>query len=159
MKKLLLITILLISAKCYSQVFDEPYDSTTHYKLRLYEQGARSSAIVLNNDKRTIDSVLYSLITYTDPNQFVILNDSILTFAEGFSGIGTFSGTDAQVTVTLDSISTGDVVLLTPIGGTHNANDLLRVSVTNGSFTVTRGSSGTSGLTFFYIWIRRTYFE
>jgi hypothetical protein len=156
MKKLLLITILLISAKCYSQVFDEPYDSTTHYKLRLYEQGARSSAIVLNNDKRTIDSVLYSLIVYTDPNQFVILNDSLLTFATSFSGIGSFSGTAATAAVTIDSMKTGDIVVVTPISGTYNVNDLLSVTVTDGSFTVTRNSSGgTSGLQFNWIWIRK----
>ena len=80
MKKIfLLLTICILSVNIQAQVYDEPIDSTTHYNLRLYAQSARVPATILNDDKETIDSVMYSLIVWTDTLQFVVVLDTKVT--------------------------------------------------------------------------------
>lgn len=167
MKKLfMLLTICVITIQIHAQVYDEPIDSTTHYRLRLYAQSARVPADILNDDKKTIDSVLYSLIVFTDTLQHVIVYDTNITdthltfkisnYATGSAAFTTTATTCTLTIVGADSLSeNGDVFLLQPYGIT-NANDVLGYSVLNNNqIVVNRPASGTSDLKFKWRWIRR----
>lgn len=69
-------------------------------------------------------------------------------------GYGVFSGTGT--TCELETpLATHDCILLTPKGATYNANDLLITDgvVTSNAITITRNSSGNSGLEFWYMLI------
>lgn len=160
---------MLISISLYAQVYDEPIDSTIHYGLRLYEQGAKVPASILNEDKMTIDSVLYSLIVYTDTLQFIMVIDTaisndLLTFkiSNYSNGISSFSGTLTTDTFTIqgnvsDTLQISkDLIFLQPIGNSITANDILSYSfLPPRSVLVTRLASGTSNLQYSWRWIRR----
>ena len=161
MKKIILLFTLLFVSYTAAQVYDLPYGSTSHYKLRLYNQSARSSATVLNNDKKTIDSVLYSLIVYTDTLQFTMVSDisihptqlvfKISDYATGMRSFTTTSQIDS-VTFSQAMDDSLDVFLLTPYGSTISANDVLSYTISGTKLYVHRPSSGTSGLK--YVWRR-----
>jgi hypothetical protein len=151
MKKYILL-FAIIAGFSYAQ--DAPSGYTEHYGLRKYAENANPSADSLNQNWTDVDETLYDLIVSTDEDQLAILDD-VLTFSDSLSGIGTFTTTATTCTVTVSDMSDDDVVMLTPIGTAYDADDMLKVSVGNGSFIVTRNSSGTSGLEFFYLWIKK----
>ncbi len=160
MKKIILFIFLFVGYTA-AQVYDLPYDSTAHYKLRLYNQSARSSATVLNNDKKTIDSVMYSLIVYTDTLQFTMVSDTSISatqlvfkisdYATGMRSFVTTSQIDS-VTFSQTLDDSLDVFLLTPYGATVSPNDVLGYTVSGTKLYVHRPASGTSGLK--YVWRR-----
>jgi|GEM_PF-2589780 hypothetical protein len=168
MKKLLfLFAFLTLAVSIKAQVFDSPYDSTSHYHLRLYNQSARSSAIILNQDKFTIDSVLYSLIVYLDSTQFVIISDTsvsqlglVLKVSNYASGTSSFVTTATTDTVTIPGMTLADSAksyfFLTPVGSAITSNDVLAYYFLSGTqIVVIRPASGTSGLKFVWRWQRR----
>jgi len=74
-------------------------------------------------------------------------------------GEASFTGTGATVEVSTD-LSAVDAVFLLPKSTTYNANDLLSSDgvVTSGAVTVARNATGgTSGLTFYYMFIGRRW--
>lgn len=165
----ILLFLILLTIPISAQVFDEPIDSTTHYNLRLYSQGARVPAAVLNEDKMIIDSVLYSLIVYTDTLHFIMVLDTnissnLLTFkiSNYSNGISSFSGTNTTDTFTVGGSATDtlkidkDLFWLQPIGNTITSNDVLSYSILEPrSVIVTRPESGTANLSYAWRWIRR----
>lgn len=167
MKTLLFVIFLTVSIS--AQVYDEPIDSTKHYGLRLYAQSARVPAAILNEDKMIIDSVLYSLIVYTDTLQFIMvldtaINNESLTFkiSNYSNGISSFSGTNTTDTFTVsgsitDTLKTDkDLFWLQPIGSSITNNDVLSYSIlVPRSIIVTRPASGTADLQYSWRWIRR----
>lgn len=166
MKKTIILLI-LINFAAISQVFDEPIDSTTHYNLRLYAQSARIPAAILNEDKQIIDSVLYSLIVYTDTLQFIMVLDTAVS-AEGLTfkisnysnGISSFSGTNIEDTFTVSGSDTlkvdKDLFFLQPLGNTINANDILTYYfLAPRSVVVKRLTGGTTDLNYSWRWIKR----
>ena len=166
MKKTIIL-IILINFAAISQVFDEPIDSTKHYNLRLYAQGARVPAAILNEDKQIIDSVLYSLIVYTDTLQFIMVSDTAvskegLTFkiSNYSNGISSFSGTNEEDTFTVSGTDTLDInkdlFFLQPLGNTISANDVLTYYfLIPRSVVVKRLSGGTNNLNYSWRWIKR----
>ena len=166
MKKLfLLLTICILSVNIKAQVYDEPIDSTTHYNLRLYEQSARVPAEILNDDKETIDSVMYSLIVWTDSLQYIMVVDTNVTkthltfkisnYATGSAAFTTTATTCSVVVAGADTLDEdNDIFLLTPYG-TTNANDVLGYTVSVDTLIVNRPASGSSGLKFKWRWIKR----
>jgi len=167
MKKIfLLLIICILSVNIQAQVYDEPIDSTTHYNLRLYAQSARIPADILNDDKETIDSVMYSLIVWTDTLQHVVVTDTGITsthlvfkISNYASGSDAFTTTATTCTVTVAGADTlteaDDIFLLTPYG-VPNANDVLGYTVLgDNQIIVNRPASGSSGLKFKWRWIRR----
>ena len=154
MKKLIFIFFLILTVKSFGQVYDSPIDSTLHYHLRLYAQSARSSATVLNQDKVTLDSVIYSLIVYTYQDQLIIKNDT-LVISDSASGQHAFTTTATSDSVAVYGMTASDVIVLTPQGTSYNVNDLLYVNEHTGYFKVYRNSGGTSGLSYNWIWIKR----
>lgn len=161
--------MLFTTMVAYSQVFDEPIDSTKHYNLRLYSQGARVPAAILNEDKEIIDSVLYSLIVYVDTLQFIMILDTNInkesyTFKiSGYAtGTSSFSGTLTTDTFTVagnpgDTLKTDrDYFWLQPIGNTITSNDVLSYYfLPPRSVIVVRSASGTNNLSYVWRWIRR----
>lgn len=166
MKKLIFLLI-LFSFTAFSQVFDEPIDSTKHYNLRLYAQSARIPAEILNEDKQIIDSVLYSLIVYTDSLQFIMVYDSAVTtngltfkISNYSNGIDAFSGTSETDTFTVASNDTlnlsKDLFFIQPYGNSITANDILTYYfIVPNSVVVQRLSGGTNNLPYVWRWIRR----
>lgn len=167
MKKIfLLLTICILSVQIQAQVYDEPIDSTEHYNLRLYAQSARIPAEILNDDKITLDSVIYSLIVWVDTLQHVVVTDTnitsthmVLKISNYASGSDAFTTTATTCTVTVAGADTltedNDIFLLQPYG-TTNANDVLGYTVLgDNQIIVNRPASGTSGLKFKWRWIRR----
>ncbi len=165
-KKIFLLLVIMVGIVT-AQVFDNPIDSTKHYSLRLYAQSARSSAAVLNADKETIDSVLYSLIIWTDTLQFVCVTDTsvikadstdppalVLKISNYSNGERAFTGTAILDSIVFtDSVKeTSDVILLTPYSSTITSNDILSYTVLGKKAYVHRPSGGTSGLK--YVWRR-----
>jgi hypothetical protein len=70
-------------------------------------------------------------------------------------GIGVFTTTATVCTLTVQQASVNDNYLLTPIGTTVGSNDVLSAESTATGVIVHRPASGTSGLSFFYMRIRR----
>ena len=168
MKKLfLLLTICILSVNIQAQVYDEPIDSTTHYNLRLYAQSAQIPAEILNDDKNTIDSVMYSLIVWTDSTQFVTVLDTNITttghltlkisnYASGSDSFVTTATADTFTVSGADTLTEADDIFLIQPYGTPNANDVLGYSVLgDDKVIVTRPASGSSGLKYKWRWIKR----
>lgn len=167
MKKILFF-FLLFTVLIKAQVLDPPIDSTKRYNLRLYEQSAHGSAILLNEDKGTIDSVLHSLIVYTDTLQFEMVYDSVIVydsvypaetplvfkFSRYMSAIDSFSTTSQTDTISITGIDSADVMVVSPIYP-HGANDILSVELKADKAVIHRLASGTSGLKYNWIWIRK----
>jgi len=164
MSKYVLFFLLLFSCQLLSQTYDEPIDTTDHYGLRLYEQSARIPAEVLNEDKVIIDSVMYSLIVWTDTLQFVLITDTSITqdalvfkVSNYANGTGTFTTTAETCSLTVSgTIDSNDTFIATPKGAAITSNDVLGVEIIEPSTVVVhRPASGTSGLKFTWYWIRR----
>lgn len=164
---MILTIILFFAIDSNAQVYDEPIDSTTHYNLRLYAQSARIPAAILNDDKITLDSVLYSLIVWTDTLQYVTVVDTAITkthltfkTSKYATGSGQFTTTATTCTLTIAGANTltetGDVFLLQPYGSSITSNDVLSYVVyDNNKIIVYRPASGTADLKFKWRWIRR----
>jgi hypothetical protein len=152
MKILFLLIGVLFFVDLYAQ--DAPIGYTTHYGIRKYAENANPSADSLNANYELIDDALYDLIVSTDEDQLVI-EDDVLKFSDAFAGIGTFTTTATTCTTAVTGMTSDDIVVVTPVGATYDADDLLKVTIGDGSFIVTRNSNGTSGLTFAYIWVKK----
>jgi hypothetical protein len=165
MKKLILF-FLVFAATAAAQVFDEPIDSTEHYILRQYEQDARVPAEILNEDKDIIDSVMYSLIVWTDSLQFTMVVDTnvtstphlVLKISNYATGTDTFV-TTAQVdtfTVNVDTLNAQVDLFWIQSYGTTNANDVLGYTILSpNKVIVNRPAAGSSGLIYNWRWIKR----
>lgn len=70
-------------------------------------------------------------------------------------GIGVFTTTAQVCTLTVQQAAVTDNYLLTPIGTTVTSNDVLSAESITTGVIVHRPASGTSGLSFFYMRIRR----
>jgi hypothetical protein len=168
MKKIfLLLTILIITVQIQAQVYDEPIDSTAHYHLRHYAQSARIPASILNDDKTTIDSVMYSLIVWVDSTQYQLVLDTAITttghltfkvsnYATGTDTFTTTAEHDTVVIAGADSLGeTSDLFFLQPYGSSITSNDVLSYTVNYDTLFVHRPASGTSALKFKWRWIKR----
>lgn len=167
MKKILSLLIVLVSLQVQAQVYDDPIDSTTHYNLRLYAQSARIPAAILNDDKETIDSVMYSLIVWIDSLQYIMILDTNITdthltfkmsnYASGSNAFTTTATTDTITIAGADTLTEADdLFLLQPYGSTISSNDVLSYVVYgDNKIIVYRPSSGTSGLKYKWRWIKR----
>ena len=109
---------------------------------------------MLNQDKVTLDSVIYSLIVYTYQDQLIIKNDT-LVISDSASGQHAFTTTATSDSVAVYGMTASDVIVLTSQGTSYNVNDLLYVNEHTGYFKVYRNSGGTSGLAYNWIWIKR----
>lgn len=168
MKKLfLLLTICILSIQIQAQVYDEPIDSTEHYNFRLYAQSARVPAEILNDDKIAMDSLIYSLIVWTDSVQFVTVLDTNVTsthltlkisnYATGSDSFVTTATTDTVTITGADTLMEAeDIFLIQAYGATISSNDVLSYTVLgDNQIVIRRPSSGTSGLKYKWRWIRR----
>jgi hypothetical protein len=154
MKKMLFI-ILIAAGSLSAQVFDNPIGLTKHYGFRKYAQSAHVPNTVLNNDKVAIDSVMYSLIVYVDTTQFVI-KDTTLMISNRANGTHSFASTSSVDSVFIDStFQTTDNVFLQPLGSSYNVNDILFLYKKKYKIIVHRNTSGTSGLSYEWYWIKR----
>jgi hypothetical protein len=175
MKKLFIITWIItiyflvgLFTNTYSQVFDEPIDSTDNYSFRLYAQSARVPYTVLNEDKEKIDSLIYALIVWTDTTQLILVTDAditatghyVLKISNYSTGIDTFTTTLTADTFTVSGVDTltalTDLFWITAYGAAISANDVFVYSILSpNKVIVTRPASGTSGLVYNWRWIRR----
>lgn len=164
MKKIFFLILFSAALQIQAQVWDNPIGTTTHYNLRKYAQSAHVPNTVLNNDKDTIDSVLFSLIAAIDSLQFVLVSDTSLSHLHLILKVSNYaSGTRTFVTTSqLDSVSmpvtvsdTTDIFLLTAYGASITSNDVLSYTLVGTKLFVHRPASGTSGLKYVWRWIRR----
>ena len=154
MKKILFMLLIAAGTIC-AQVFDNPIGLSKHYGLRYYAQSAHVPNTVLNNDKNTIDSVMYSEIVYVDSTQFVI-KDTVLMISNRSNGTHSFTTTSNIDSVFIDStFKATDNVFLQPLGTSYNVNDILFLYKKKYKIIVYRNSGGTSGLSYEWYWIKR----
>ena len=154
MKTLQLFSILFILFTLSIFAQDAPSGRTIHYQIRMWAENANPSSDSLNQNWIDIDQTLYDLIVVVDSSQMIIENDS-LKFSPYMASTDTFTTTATTCTTTVANMTPDDIVVCTPRGTTYDADDALKVSVGTGQFIVTRNSSGTSGLVYNYIWIKR----
>lgn len=150
MKKILFIILLLTASVMYGQI-TPPRDSTAYYKFKLWNQGDNPGDSALNQNWKDIDYNLYNLVVITDSTQLVISDDT-LKFSPYASGFETFETTATVDTITNSAFSSSDIFVVSPAHPTVTGNDVLSIVAEMGRAIVRRPSSGTSGLK--YNWIR-----
>jgi hypothetical protein len=166
MKKTLIIIILFCSISVFAQRkvgsvatpysttgWDLPADSTTYYNLFVSTLMTNPGGY-LNLNWVKIDSLLNELIVLTDLKQLWIVNDS-LRFSDSLSWHGQFSTTSQYDTTVVPGADSLDVVVVSVRENIPSANDLLSVKVITDTVIVQRPASGTSGLKYNCIWIRK----
>lgn len=117
--------------------------------LSIYAQGINTLIT-----KAQLDSALATFYTYTDTKQLIVKHDTLI-ISDTASGLASFDTTATSDSIAITGIDSLDVVVVTPHGQTYNINDVLFVDEHTGYFKVYRNSSGTSGLKYSYIWIRK----
>ncbi len=133
--------------------WDLPYGYTPHYGLYIFRLLSNPGGRI-NTNTKDIDSLLYSLIVYTDTNQMVIRNDT-LVMASYMSGTHSFVGTVGSDSVAVPNMDSLDIIIVTALASAYNVNDILFVQEHTGYFKVYRNSTGgTSGLSYNWIWKR-----
>jgi len=153
--KILFFLLLFIPFFIQAQSFSTPIGHSKWYDFSLYAQHAYVPNTVLNRDKQVIDSTMHSLIVNVIPTQFVII-DSTFHISNLSNGEHSFNSTATKDSVYVDStFSATDMVFLQPKGTSYNINDLLFIEKHSHYFLVHRNSSGTSGLTYQWYWIKR----
>lgn len=139
-----------------------PYDSvgwdaaaeyTSHYGLRIFELLSNPGGLP-NRNMRDIDSLMYELVVYTDSVQLEIENDT-LKFSNSMSGMSAFTGTEQYDTVLVSGLDSSDVVVVSPRENVPGANDILGARCLTDTLICQRPASGTSGLKWNWIWIRK----
>lgn len=163
MKKYLFLLLLLFSVKGFSQgTTITPFDTSgwsppagysPNYGLYYYTLLSNPGGRINLNTQKT-DSLLNALVVFTDTKQLLIKNDT-LVISDTASGFHSFTSTDSVDSVAISGFDSTDVVVLTPIEAGYNVNDILFLDPHNGYFKVWRNSSGTSGLKYNYVWIKR----
>lgn len=139
-----------------------PYDTTnwslpagysTYYDFYIYQLLSNPGGrINLNTAK--MDSLFHDLVIYTDSTQMVVRNDTLI-LSPYIAGQDTFATTATSDSVVVAGFDSLDVLTVTPLSTSYNVNDILFVEKRTGYFKVYRNSSGTSGLIFNWIWIRK----
>jgi len=161
---LLFLVVLSCQIKVYSQGstrtpedttnWDLPAGYTSHYGLYVFKLLTNPGGRI-NLNTEHIDSLLYSLIVYTDTAQMIIRNDT-LVLSNNMSGTHAFTTTAGSDSVAISGMDSLDVIIVTPLSAAYNVNDILSVDEHTGYFKVYRNSSGgTSGLTYNYVWIKK----
>lgn len=155
--------IFIITAVGYSQGdvtspysttgWDAPYGYTTHYGLPIYTLLSNPGGWI-NKSQKAVDSLLYALVVYTDQKQLYIRSDT-LVISDSLSFQGAFTGTAQYDTTVVPGADSLDVVCATAREAVLTANDLLSVYVKQDTVIVARPASGTSGLKYNAIWIRK----
>ena len=133
--------------------WDAPTAFTTWYSLRIFELLSNPGG-GYNRNMRDIDSLLYELVVYTDSKNLWIENDT-LKFSDSTSGQSAFTLQEQYDTVAIAGIDSNDVVVVSPREAVPGANDILGVTVQSGQIICNRPASGTSGLKWNWIWIRK----
>ena len=134
--------------------WDLPAGYTNHYGLYIFKLLSNPGGRI-NLNTEHVDSLLYSLIVFTDTKQMIIKNDT-LVMSDTLSGTHSFTSTNAYDSVAIPGMDSLDVIMVTPINNAYNVNDILSVWERTGYFLVYRNSTGgTSGLKYNYIWIKR----
>jgi hypothetical protein len=165
MKKLLFIffTMIVLSISSYAQGsvatpydtlgWDPPQEYTDWYSLRIFQLLSNPGG-GYNRNMRDIDSLMYELVVYTDSTQLVIENDT-LVFADNLSGQNAFTTTAEYDTVLVSGLDSLDVVVVNAREAVPSANDRLGVFLKPDTLIVGRASSGTSGLKYNWVWIKK----
>lgn len=133
--------------------WDAPHSYSQWYALRYFTLLSNPGG-GYNRNMREIDSLMYELVVYTDTNSLSIRNDT-LTHSQYMSGQGAFTLTEQFDTVLITGIDSSDVVVVSVREATPGANDILGVTVQAGQIIANRPASGTSGLKWNWIWIRK----
>ena len=163
MKKILFILLIAVSftygqnrstATPYSiSGWDDPADSTQFYKLAIFQLLSNPGGWI-NRNTRAIDSLLNALIVFIDTSQMA-LEDDTLKFSNYMSGQGQFNDDAQYDTVNVIGIDSLDVVVVSARETVLTANDLLSVKLIDDKIIIQRPASGTSGLKYNWIWIRK----
>ena len=163
MKRILFILLIAVSftygqnrstATPYSiSGWDSPADSTQYYELAIFQLLSNPGGWI-NRNTRAIDSLLNALVVFIDSSQMV-LQDDTLRFSNYMSGQGAFSGTVQYDTIDIVGIDSLDAVVVSAREAVLTANDLLSVKVIDDKIIIQRPASGTSGLKYNWIWIRK----
>lgn len=163
MKKLFLIIFFAATASLFAQgSTDTPYDTlgwdppaeyTTWYTLRIFELLSNPGG-GYNRNMRDIDSLLYELVVYTDSKQLWIENDT-LKISDSTAGMSAFTGQEQYDTVLVPGLDSLDVVVLTARESVPGANDDLSAKCLPDTLIAQRAASGTSGLKWNWVWVRK----
>ena len=133
--------------------WDAPASYTDWYGLRIYNILSNPGGGYSRN-MRDVDSLLYELVVYTDNSQLWIQNDT-LKMSDSLSGMAAFTSTDQYDTVTVNGLDSNDVVIVTVREAIPAAEDRLGVFLSANTLIVGRAASGTSGLKYNWVWIRK----
>lgn len=133
--------------------WDAPVDSTKYYNLFIFTLltnpgGWRNLNTVI------IDSLFNELVVFTDKKQLWIEDDT-LHFSDTLSFQGSFSGTAQYDTTVIPGVDSLDIVVACVREAIPTANDILGVKIISNKVIVQRAASGTSGLKYNCIWIRK----
>ena len=164
MKKILLMLLIAVSfaygqkkgstATPYSvDGWDSPADSTEYYNLAIFQLLSNPGGWV-NRNTKAIDSLFNALIVYTDTSQMIV-EDEQLRFSNYMSGHGQFDGDVQYDTVSVIGVDSLDVITVTAREAILTANDLLSIKVEDNKIIIQRPASGTSGLKYNWVWIRK----
>lgn len=150
---LVIIFFLAMSAEgVNAQLFDPPSDYTTHYRLRMWNQGDNPSDDSLNQNVIDLDSLINELIVYLDPLQMTI-GDDTLKFVNSFSGLAAFTTTDSLDTLVITGIDSLDVFLVNARESAPEGQ--IWGEVSDDTVFVNRSDTTVSGLKYNYIWVRK----
>ena len=133
--------------------WDPPTAFTTWYSLRIFELLSNPGG-GYNRNMRDIDSLLYELVVYTDSKNLWIENDT-LKFSDSTSGMSAFTLQEQYDTVLVPGLDSLDVVVVSPRESVPGANDILGAKCLPDTLICQRPASGTSGLKWNWIWIRK----
>ena len=164
MKKILLMLLIAVSfaygqkkgstATPYSvDGWDSPADSTEYYNLAIFQLLSNPGGWI-NRNTRAIDSLFNALVVFIDTSQLA-LQDDTLRFSNYMSGQGQFNDDAQYDTVNVIGIDSLDVVTVSAREAVLTANDLLSVKIVDDKIIIQRPASGTSGLKYNWIWIRK----
>ena len=165
MKKLVLIFILICSVSFaqrkvgdittpYSITgWDAPADTTQYYNLFIFALMTNPGGY-LNLNWVAIDSLFNELVVFTDGKQLWIVNDT-LRFSDTLSYQGAFTGTAQYDTTVVPGADSNDVVVVSIRESIPTANDILSIKIIDNAIITQRPASGTSGLKYNWIWIRK----
>jgi hypothetical protein len=133
--------------------WDAPADSTKYYKLFIFTLLTNPGGW-RNLNTALIDSLLNELVVFTDPKQLWIVNDT-LHFSDTLSYQGAFDTTSQYDTVIVPGADSLDVAVISIREDIPTANDILSVKIIDNAIIAQRPASGTSGLKYNVIWLRR----
>jgi hypothetical protein len=167
MKKLILFLLILLSvnlvfaqrkvgsvATPYSITgWDAPYGVTPTHGFYIFTLMTNPGGYI-NLNTLHYSQLFDSLIVFTDLKQLWIVNDT-LHFSDTLSYQGAFDTTSQYDTVIVPGADSLDVAVISIREDIPTANDILSIKIIDNAIIAQRPASGTSGLKYNWIWIRK----